>query len=423
MSLEERIERLERTNRRYRRMFALLGVITVCTVGISATQDDPVPDVIRAKEFRLVDDAGTTWGSIYSSENEGATIDLYRPVELDPKLPIRTPSVKIRSNSFGAGSIDLGTGVFGDDYRVTLEAQDGVGAVGVRGGDDDNQVVMVANKEGKGGRIIVGGLDGAIHLAANDRTSEIIVTQGRGLDSRVVMSVDGESKGGRITIGGLGSGIFLTSDDRASDIRVTQRGDHVFLTASEDVTAVQIFKGSALLAMIGTTKEGDSTFGAVTVLNSEKKVLCGMGPNAGGNGGQINVYGDNQETSCLALAAGKDGNGLILVSDQQGNGLVAVGGRPRENGVESYLALSGADNRLLVLLRAASDARSGAMSFYGPEGEVPFVDIGATSDGGKMTVFNKTGEGVCAFGVDEYGNGVVIAADRNGKTRTLKPGP
>ena len=58
MTIEERIERLERTNRRYRLMFTLLGVLAICTVGISATQDDGVPDVIRAKVFEVVDDEG-----------------------------------------------------------------------------------------------------------------------------------------------------------------------------------------------------------------------------------------------------------------------------------------------------------------------------------------------------------------------------
>lgn len=58
MTIEERIDRLERTNRRYRLMFTLIGVLALCAVGISATQDDGVPDVIRAKVFEVVDDEG-----------------------------------------------------------------------------------------------------------------------------------------------------------------------------------------------------------------------------------------------------------------------------------------------------------------------------------------------------------------------------
>lgn len=68
MTIEERIERLERMNRRYRLMFMLLGVLIVCAVGISATQDDGVPDVIRAKAFEVVDDEGTKFVEILRND-------------------------------------------------------------------------------------------------------------------------------------------------------------------------------------------------------------------------------------------------------------------------------------------------------------------------------------------------------------------
>ena len=67
---------------------------------------------------------------------------------------------------------------------------------------------------------------------------------------------------------------------------------------------------------------------------------------------------------------------------------------------------------------------SGTVTTYDGQGN-ELVDIGSAveGDGGRLAVYNKTGQGVCDLGVDEYGNGVIGAWNRNGKGRTLKPGP
>lgn len=71
MTIEERIERLEGTNLRYRLMFSLIGVIAVCIVGVSAIQDDKVPDVIRAKAFEVVDDEGNPLVKLFDFNSTG----------------------------------------------------------------------------------------------------------------------------------------------------------------------------------------------------------------------------------------------------------------------------------------------------------------------------------------------------------------
>ena len=123
----------------------------------------------------------------------------------------------------------------------------------------------------------------------------------------------------------------------------------------------------------------------------------------------------------MSLKADKDGHGSIVVLDREGSGLFIMGAGKKDNIVHPAFLVIGADNRPVVWLGTVGERLSGAMNFYGPGST--FVTIGATSDGGKIVVKNKTGEAVCALGVDEYGNGVVLAADRNGKGRTLKPGP
>jgi hypothetical protein len=49
------------------------------------------------------------------------------------------------------------------------------------------------------------------------------------------------------------------------------------------------------------------------------------------------------------------------------------------------------------------------------------LEIWAKEQGGRLSVYNRTGERIVTLKPDEYGNGVVGAYNRKGKGRTLKP--
>ena len=51
------------------------------------------------------------------------------------------------------------------------------------------------------------------------------------------------------------------------------------------------------------------------------------------------------------------------------------------------------------------------------------LPLGATDNGGVVSVYRKTGKYIAQMYADDYGNGVVYAGNRKGKGRTLKPGP
>ena len=51
------------------------------------------------------------------------------------------------------------------------------------------------------------------------------------------------------------------------------------------------------------------------------------------------------------------------------------------------------------------------------------VTLGATTSGGVVNVYNKTGESIVQIYADDYGNGFVGAYNRKGMGRSLQPGP
>jgi len=48
------------------------------------------------------------------------------------------------------------------------------------------------------------------------------------------------------------------------------------------------------------------------------------------------------------------------------------------------------------------------------------VNLGSTSNGGGIRVFNEAGEGIVSAVADDYGNGEVGAWNRKGEGRTLE---
>ena len=77
--------------------------------------------------------------------------------------------------------------------------------------------------------------------------------------------------------------------------------------------------------------------------------------------------------------------------------------------------------KMVVTLSTNVDG-DGVVQAHSAKGK-ELVRLGATDNGGIISIYNKTGEGIVDMHADEYGNGLVGAWNRKGKGRTLKPGP
>ena len=108
----------------------------------------------------------------------------------------------------------------------------------------------------------------------------------------------------------------------------------------------------------------------------------------------------------------------IYVMNDAGKIVVSVGTNDVGDGLVRTISTKGND---LVKLSSTVD-NDGAITTYQPNGN-ELVALSASSNGGLVWVFNKTGEDIVQMGADEYGNGVVGAYDRKGEGRTLQPGP
>lgn len=108
-------------------------------------------------------------------------------------------------------------------------------------------------------------------------------------------------------------------------------------------------------------------------------------------------------------------------SDEDGQRAASLGASWLCLGNERFLA-SGPPDAYVYLGQAESGA--GFLHLRSESG-AERVSLGelVTGDGGTIRVHNETGQPVVTLLTDEKGNGEVGAWDRNGKGRTLKPGP
>ena len=189
MTIEERIERLERTNRRYRLMFTLLGVVAICAVGISATQDDGIPDVIQAKAFEVVDDEGKRLAKLYDNQGNG---------------------ILETFNDKGRQIVMLGVSVNRAGFVSIFN-------------DKGKQLVRLGTREGYGGIITYNGKGNTIVELGSvlDGKSTITVSDDKG--KRMIMLASDEN-GGAI-------GVFGKTDELRCAISVLKNDDGtVFVT-------------------------------------------------------------------------------------------------------------------------------------------------------------------------------------------------
>ena len=135
MNLEERVNRLERQNRRLKMagLIALLALLSVVLMG----QAETVPDVIKAKNFVLLDDKGTVRGGM-GVTSHGSLIQLY-----DPKGTARA--------TLGSQNGPAGTALTLYDEKGAIRATLGVeqiGVLGVKMTRSENSLVLF-NADGK----------------------------------------------------------------------------------------------------------------------------------------------------------------------------------------------------------------------------------------------------------------------------------
>lgn len=64
MTPEERIEKLERANQKLHRLVSWMIILIASAVIVGASGKAPIPDVIQAKQFVLVDQKGNVRGSM-----------------------------------------------------------------------------------------------------------------------------------------------------------------------------------------------------------------------------------------------------------------------------------------------------------------------------------------------------------------------
>lgn len=69
-SLFRRFEQLERQNRNMRRCLQGAGIILAAGAALAWTADSAVPDVLKAREFRVIDDRGNTRATLGANDHE-----------------------------------------------------------------------------------------------------------------------------------------------------------------------------------------------------------------------------------------------------------------------------------------------------------------------------------------------------------------
>jgi hypothetical protein len=121
----------------------------------------------------------------------------------------------------------------------------------------------------------------------------------------------------------------------------------------------------------------------------------------------------------VTLGTNAIGDGMVQTQSAKGNDLVVLGASV--DGDFGAVRLYQPNGKELVALGATS-GDEGEVTTFQPNGKT-LVKLSGTDNGGMITVYNKTGDGISQMYADEYGNGLVCVYDRKGDEQTLKPGP
>jgi hypothetical protein len=149
--MEQRIEKLERQCRWYRNLFILAGLIAVALVTWGATK--PIPDLIQARMFQVVDSNGKT--SMILGEDRGyGQFALLGPkgllVTIGSNDVIGTGLVTVLSTRHKGSVTLVGSGYSGNGGVIQLTNKNREKVVKLLVDKYGNGVVGIYNRKGKG---------------------------------------------------------------------------------------------------------------------------------------------------------------------------------------------------------------------------------------------------------------------------------
>ena len=140
MTTEERLQRLERQSRMYRHLFILaaLGLVAVLTYGATA----PIPEVIQARRFEVIDGNGAAFVRLYSSKYGGVLI-VYGNKEDKARVSIgmshltgnsgektnRTGYIEVRGAGNNYSGVQISSDVFGNGLVSVTSENNGLSTV------------------------------------------------------------------------------------------------------------------------------------------------------------------------------------------------------------------------------------------------------------------------------------------------------
>lgn len=190
------------------------------------------------------------------------------------------------------------------------------------------------------------------------------------------------------------------------------------------LTVIVIAGCGGLLMAQATPEKAPETIRAqnIEVVDSDGKTRVWLGENDGGHGAIWTFNSGGHPIIKLTATTGAQAGGAIVTLNGSGKEndqeLAVIGASVAGSG--TFRTMNGNGQSLVEL---GVSEKVGTITVY--EGGKAVSKIGAleSGDGGAIEIFNKTGQAVCTLEVDEYGNGRIGAWDRNGKGRTLKPGP
>ena len=323
MTIDQRIARVEKQNRRLKWALAALCVLAGAALVVGQAAPEDVPDVIRAKEFRVVNERGGTaavlgahedgygfWAT-YDAEGKPNAIsmwgqlDLYaegkRIVHLGPGVdiggglaaifgPNGTPEVRLAVSRVGGLEV-LAPRIWAQALEVVNKK--GAPVVGLSADEHGNGSVFVhsATPEKK-----------MVAIMHAEGSAIITIFDGKGVMSA---SVGGGTKGG---------GIELRDSNGNPRILIKAETPH----GSGTIQVVDA-KGKAA-AMLGAFIERG---GIVVTRNAEGNRNVIVGTDGTGRDGHIGIFNADGERlvelGALSGGAGlKRGHGAVLVSDPTG---------------------------------------------------------------------------------------------------------
>jgi len=169
-TIETRLRRLERQNRIYRNLFILAGLALVAAVSYGAAE--PVPDLIQARKFQVLSNAGKI--AVEIASNPDGQISIFANEEIRARL----------GGNVVSGFLRLTGKFFTNKADHIYIAADGISVRTLENGREKNLINIVAEKTGgliQASRIELIGLRGDVigELVGNCRLGFVCAVLGK----------------------------------------------------------------------------------------------------------------------------------------------------------------------------------------------------------------------------------------------------